>query len=137
MNGLVTLVASAYASMYLKPFADFLSEVGAEPAAEGLERVGEVVDGRNLSLDPGRHSPVTRAGVVIGAVLPETILVHVEHGVDARLRELRHLYLGRDVSWKFHLFGQAFHRVGQECRMPGCILRKPLARRCMISLILT
>ena len=95
--------AIGIACVYLKPFADFLGEVGAEPAGKGLERVGKVVDGRHLSLDPGRHSPVTGAGVVIGAVLPKTILMHVEHGVDARLRELRHLCLGREGRWKFHL----------------------------------
>ena len=91
--------AIGIACVYLKPFADFLGEVGAEPAGKGLERVGKVVDGRHLSLDPGRHSPVTGAGVVIGAVLPKTILMHVEHGVDARLRELRHLCLGMECRW--------------------------------------
>ena len=43
----------------LKPLADLLCEVGAEPAAEGLERVREVVHHRQLALDPRRDTPIS------------------------------------------------------------------------------
>ena len=43
----------------LKPLADLLGEVGAEPAAEGLERVREVVLHWQLAPDPRRDTPIS------------------------------------------------------------------------------
>ena len=76
----------------LEALADLLGEVGAEPSAEGVERVREIVPHRQPALDPRGDAPVTLA-VLVRGVLPEAVLVHVEEGVYPGLGESVHLIL--------------------------------------------